>query len=187
MLTVFPLSYVPNLITIGRLMMVPMVIMSIINGAWGWAFASFVIAGASDGLDGFLARRFHWRSELGAHLDAFADKALLMSIYLTLAVAGIVPIWLAVCVVFRDLMIMGAVVIAWLIGRPVPIRPLKISKTNTMVQICFAASVLATKAFAWTWQDWFEPCVALTAGLTLISAAVYLINWLSHMSKEISA
>jgi cardiolipin synthase len=87
----------------------------------------FLLAGASDGLDGFLARTFHLHSELGAYLDALADKALLISIYITLAVAGAVPASIALVVVSRDVMIMGAVVISWIMDKPVEIRPLMVS------------------------------------------------------------
>ena len=81
----------PNLITLSRILLVPVTILMIADHEWDWALALFLLAGASDGLDGFLARTFDLRSELGAYLDALADKALLISIYITLAVVGAVP------------------------------------------------------------------------------------------------
>src|SRR5690606_40943267 len=96
----------PNLITIARLILVPVVIAMIVAGQWLAAFVLFAIAGVSDAVDGFLARRFGMKSELGAYLDPLADKALLVSIYAGLAVAGVLPAWLAILVIFRDIMIL---------------------------------------------------------------------------------
>src|SRR3712207_5216865 len=101
----------------------------------------------SDGIDGFIARRFDMRSEFGAHIDPLADKALLVSIYVTLAIAGVLPSWLAIVVVSRDLMIVAAVLLSWVMARPVKIKPLMVSKLNTAAQIGLAALVLCTKAF----------------------------------------
>lgn len=182
-----PLAYLPNCITLGRIVLVPVVLVLIINHQWDWAFAAFIIAGASDGLDGYLARRFDLRSELGAYLDACADKALLMSIYLALSMEVIVPLWLAIMVIFRDVMIMSGIIVAWLMGRPIPINPLKISKLNTTVQICFAASVLAAKAFDVGLGPWLMPALWVTALLTMVSAAAYLFAWLRYMSVDEAA
>src|SRR5690242_17802529 len=102
---------IPNLITIGRLLLVPFVVAMITREEWGLAFLGFAVAGLSDAIDGFIARRFEMRSELGAYLDPVADKALLVSIYITLAVVGVLPAWLAIVVVSRDLMVVGAVVL----------------------------------------------------------------------------
>ena len=101
----------PNLITIARLLIVPLVIVMIGQAQWAMAFLLFVAAGVSDAVDGFLARRFDMRSEFGAYLDAVADKALLVSIYITLSVVGVLPGWVAVTVVSRDVMIVGAIII----------------------------------------------------------------------------
>ena len=131
----------PNLITIGRLVLVPAVVVMINQGSWATAFALFVLAGISDAADGLIARRYGLRSELGAYLDPLADKALLVSIYVALAVQGVLPGWLAIVVVSRDAMIFAAIVVSWLMHRPVAIRPLLISKLNTAAQIAFAALV----------------------------------------------
>ena len=133
---------IPNLITIGRLISVPILVMMILNGHWTLAFAIFVMAGISDAADGIIARRYQLRSELGAYLDPLADKALLVSIYVTLAIVAVLPAWLAITVVSRDVMIVSAILISRLMDRPVEIKPLLISKLNTAVQIAFAALVL---------------------------------------------
>ncbi len=173
---------IPNFITIARLVIVPMVIAMMLQGNWQTAFFLFVLAGISDGLDGFIARQFNMRSNLGAYLDPLADKALLVSIYVTLAIIGVLPPWFAVIVVFRDLAILAAVILSWVIERPVAIRPVMISKLNTAAQIGYAAALLAVKAFGLGFGMLDFPLMIVVALLTISSAAVYLSNWLRHMA-----
>ncbi len=94
-------------------------------------------------VDGFLAKRFNMTSEIGALLDPLADKALLVSIYVALGVSGAIPRWIVILVVSRDIMIVGAVIVSWLLGKPVAMKPLMVSKLNTVAQVTFAALVLA--------------------------------------------
>jgi cardiolipin synthase (CMP-forming) len=173
---------IPNFITIGRLIIVPLVIMMIVQGSWDVAFLLFVIAGVSDAVDGFLARRFDMRSELGTYLDPIADKALLVSIYLTLAIVGIIPAWVAILVISRDIMIVSAVVLSWLLDNPVEMRPFLVSKLNTFAQIAFAAVLLAAKAFGVALGMWFQVSMWTIAALTLASAGAYLVFWIRHMA-----
>lgn len=172
----------PNLITIARLLLVPLVVAAIGAGYWRAAFLLFVIAGVSDAVDGFIARRWDMRSVLGAYIDPFADKALLVSIYVTLSVTGTLPGWVAILVVSRDLMILSAIVLSWLLERPMEIRPLGISKINTAAQIGLAAMVLAGEAFGVPARAAIEVGVATVAVLTLMSAGAYLALWLRHMA-----
>ncbi len=109
---------IPNLITLARILSVPLVVWAITSGEWMIAFILFVVAGISDAVDGYLAKRFDMASELGAYLDPLADKALIVSIYVSLGIAGAIPRWLVIFVVARDIMIIGAVILSWLIGRP---------------------------------------------------------------------
>ena len=172
----------PNLITIARLILVPLVIVMIVNGRWDEAFFLFVAAGVSDAIDGFIAKRFDMKSELGAYLDPLADKALIVSIYITLAMVGAIPTWLVIFVVARDLMIVAAVILSWLMDRPVTIAPLLVSKLNTAAQIAFAALALGSRAFG------IDPGHVSTIGeilvalLTLASMTAYLAFWLRHMA-----
>ena len=172
----------PNLITMSRLVMVPVTIVMIADREWMVALVLFLLAGLSDGVDGFLARTYDLHSELGAYLDALADKALLISIYVTLAVVGAVPASIAIVVVSRDIMIMGAVVVSWVMEKPVQIRPLMVSKLNTTAQIAFAGLVLAAKAFEWSLGYWFGIALVTVATLTVVSGAAYLAQWYRHMS-----
>ncbi len=172
----------PNLITLGRLVLVPVIIAMISAQRWKEACVIFILAGISDAVDGWLARTFKLRTELGAYLDPVADKALLVSIYVALAVERVVPASLTIIVVARDLMIIGAVMISWLMRKPVEIRPLWISKLNTAAQIGFAALVLGAKAFQFGLGAWFSAAVYGVAALTLASLAAYLTAWARHMS-----
>ena len=106
---------IPNLITLGRILLVPIVVWAIATpGAMWIAFVLFLAAGVSDAIDGYLAKRFAMITELGAYLDPLADKALIVSIYLPLGVNGFIPLWLVILVVSRDIMIVGAFMLSWL-------------------------------------------------------------------------
>ena len=171
----------PNLISLARLGLVPVVIAMITSGAWVEAFLIFVAAGVSDAVDGFLAKRFNLQSELGAYLDPLADKALLISIYVALAVIGVLPAVIAIVVVFRDVLIIGAVIMSWLLDNPVKIQPLTVSKFNTAAQIILAGSVLGAKAFEIDMGMWYQALLYLVALLTIASTAAYLTQWMRHM------
>src|SRR6187397_2933016 len=107
------------------------------------AFLLLLAAGLSDAVDGFLAKRFNMATELGAYLDPLADKAMIVSIYVMLALVGAIPLWLVILVVSRDIMIVSAVILSWLVDRPVKLKPLAVSKLNTVAQILLALVVLA--------------------------------------------
>ena len=138
---------IPNLITLGRILLVPVVVWAIASGAMWIAFVLFLAAGVSDAVDGFLAKRFGMTTELGAYLDPLADKALIVSIYVTLGIAGEIPRWLVILVVSRDIMIVGGIMLSWLMGSPLKIKPLLVSKLNTVAQIVFACVVLGSLGF----------------------------------------
>jgi cardiolipin synthase len=171
----------PNLISLLRLVLVPVVISMIVTDRWVGAFLIFLLAGVSDAVDGWLANRFNLRTELGAYLDPLADKMLITSIYIAMAVSDTVPATIAILIVFRDLMIIAAFLVSWILGKPVKVRPLFISKTNTMAQIAFAALVLGAKAFGLRLDLWFDAGLWIVAALTLASAAAYLWQWIRHM------
>lgn len=137
----------PNLITLTRLCAVPLAFWLIIDRALAAAFGLFVAAGASDAVDGWLARRSGGASRLGAMLDPVADKALIVTMYVTLAAIGALPGWLATLVVFRDLVIVGGVLVLTLLGQPLAIRPLYVSKVNTLLQIVLVALILFLAGF----------------------------------------
>jgi cardiolipin synthase len=137
---------IPNLITLARILLVPVVVWTIATGQMYFAFLLFLAAGISDAVDGFLAKRFGMKTELGAYLDPLADKVLIVSIYVTLGITGVIPLWIVILVVSRDFMIVGAILLSWLVDRPVKIKPLIVSKLNTAAQIIYAGLVLRRAA-----------------------------------------
>jgi cardiolipin synthase (CMP-forming) len=174
--------HIPNLITIARIFLVPLTVWLIISEAYGWAFASFMVAGLSDGIDGFLARRFNWRTELGAYLDPLADKALMTSVYVTLGVLKVLPAWLVIIVVSRDVLIVAAILLSRLVHNPVRVAPLMLSKVNTAAQIAFIIVVLGVAALAHPLGPVVNYGSIPVALLTVASGAAYLKAWLEHMN-----
>jgi len=165
----------PNIVTFARLCAVPLACWLVLERRMAEAFWLFVAAGLSDALDGWLARRYGGNS-VGAVLDPVADKALLVTMYVTLAVAGVLPNWLTILVVFRDVLIVGGIVVLSVLGNAVAIRPLYISKANTALQILLIGvallesglgigSPVLTQALIWS--------VALT---TLVSGSAYVLK-----------
>ncbi|TAK49951.1 MAG: CDP-alcohol phosphatidyltransferase family protein [Xanthobacteraceae bacterium] len=173
---------IPNIITLGRILLVPVIVWAISSGQMMAAFILFCVAGVSDAVDGFLAKRFGMGTELGRLLDPLADKALLVSIYVTLGIANAIPRWLVILVVSRDIMIIGAVLLSWLVGKPVPLRPLMVSKLNTVAQVLFAALVLAASGLRFQAMPFDVLLMAAVAVLTLLSVGFYLVEWVRHMS-----
>jgi cardiolipin synthase len=174
---------IPNLITLGRILLVPVIIWAIASGQMAAAFFLFVIAGISDAVDGFLAKRFHMQSETGALLDPLADKALLISIFVALGITADLPRWLVILVVSRDVIIIGAVIVSWLLGRPIPMKPLMVSKLNTGAQVIYAALVLASLGFGLRLPTLDELLKIVVTVLTLASVGAYLVEWVRHMSE----
>src|SRR5271163_3304387 len=138
----------PNLITLARLLSVPLTIWLIFGERYGAAFWVFVGAGVSDALDGYIAKRFDRRTRLGALLDPAADKAMLAGVYVSLGIAGQLPGWLVALVVLRDfLIVLGFFLMRGTAARQPP-GPLYISKVNTLVQIALVAFVLGRLGLA---------------------------------------
>src|SRR5262249_21202067 len=172
----------PNLITIARLLMVPVVVWAIASGQMQIAFLLFLAAGVSDAVDGFLAKRFNMASELGAHLDPLADKALIVSIYVALGITEKIPVWIVILVVSRDILIIGGVMLAWFLDRPMMVKPLLVSKLNTVAQIVFASLVLASLAFGIT-APWTQTVLMWVVAITtLVSVGFYVREWWRHMN-----
>ncbi len=176
---------IPNFITLARIISVPVIFWALVSGQGKTAFFVFVAAGISDAVDGFLAKRFAWSTELGAYLDPLADKLLIVSIFIALGVRDELPLWLVIAVVSRDILIVAAVLLAWLLDQPIRIKPLAMSKANTLAQILLAALVLADGAFGLGLAEARLLLVWITGALTLLSLAAYLRAWFIHMSGAV--
>ena len=173
---------IPNIITLARILLVPIIVWAIASSQMEIAFSVFVVAGVSDAVDGFLAKRFNMTTELGALLDPLADKALLVSIYIALGIWGAIPRWIVILVVSRDIMIVAAVIVSWLFDKPVQMKPSMVSKLNTVAQVGFAAVVLASLSFGFQPTPYDLILMGFVTVFTLVSVSLYLVEWVRHMS-----
>ncbi|MDR3515706.1 MAG: CDP-alcohol phosphatidyltransferase family protein [Azospirillaceae bacterium] len=176
-----PVVYLPNLITLARLAAVPLAVWSILAGRPSWAFWLFVAAGVSDGVDGFIARAFRARTALGAILDPIADKALLVSVFLALGYRDAVPVWLVSLVFSRDAMIVTGVVLLQARRVLFAIEPIFVSKLNTALQILLVAVVLAVNGDIIGDPVVFGTglsrlLVWLVSGTVIVSGACYIVR-----------
>ena len=172
----------PNLITFARLLSVPVAVYLIMQSEHRAAFVLFVLAGISDALDGYLAKHNDQTTQLGAILDPMADKTLLVGVYVTLGLQGSLPNWLVMLVVFRDLLIVGGVMILFLLRFEVKMRPLIISKVNTAAQLALATIVLAALGFTLDIEAVVDIFVYIVAATTAISGASYVVSWTRQMT-----
>lgn len=169
--------HIPNLITGLRILLVFPVIHYLLERRFGLSLGLFMLAGVSDGLDGFLAKHYGWQSRLGSYLDPLADKLLLVSCFLVLAWIGLVPVWLTVAVVLRDAVILaGAVAYYWL-SQPFEGQPHWTSKVNTFFQLLLVVAVLSNQSLL----PLPEGMLALLNGVvfitSLVSGVLYVHVW----------
>jgi cardiolipin synthase len=169
--------HIPNLISAARVLLVYPVVSLMLEQRYGPALALFVVAGVSDGVDGFLAKHYHWQSRLGSFLDPLADKLLLVCCYGVLAWQGWLPVWLTVLVVLRDAVILGGAVAYHFLMRPFEGQPLLLSKLNTLLQLVLVFAVLASRVVAGIPGLLLDGLVLLTALTTFGSGAQYVHLW----------
>jgi cardiolipin synthase len=167
----------PNLISLARLLAVPLAIYLILSGLYAASFWLFVAAGVSDAVDGFLAKKFGQTSTLGAYLDPLADKALLVGVCVTLGYTGHLPTWLVILVAFRDVVIIGGVILLHISSQSVRMRPLVVSKVNTAAQIALVAVVLGELGVGAGPGMIRDALVWLAGGTTVLSGGAYLVQW----------
>jgi cardiolipin synthase len=167
---------VPNFLTVLRIVLVPVIVILLMEGQHMKALVCFVVAGVTDGLDGLIARRFNQMTVVGAYLDPLADKILVISMFATLAVIGIVPGWLAVLVISRDCIILGGLLLLTLMSVSLQIRPSFVSKVNTALQLItlFVALVMNAGEAGKYMAEVFVFVCWTTAAFTVASGADYL-------------
>lgn len=170
--------HIPNMITLGRILCVPVLVWMILSHNLYGAFWLFIIAGISDGLDGYLAKVLKARTKVGAFLDPIADKLLLVSAFVVLGVQELLPLWLVIMVVFRDLAIVVGAALIELLTHDLKMEPNFSSKINTVVQILLACSVLGVHGLELSGMEMIvEGLVYLTALTVVSSAIMYLYYW----------
>lgn len=171
------LAYLPNILTLFRIALVPILIVLLEDRQYEFALIVFVVAGLTDALDGFVAKRFDAETAIGALLDPLADKALLITVYVMLSVNQIIPFWLMVVVVFRDAIIVGGYLLMQLFFGAVTMQPLFISKVNTFLQIAFVVLVLMNVAYLSGLNDLIDLLEYLVLITSVVSGSAYVFIW----------
>jgi cardiolipin synthase (CMP-forming) len=169
--------HLPNFICLVRLALIWPILMALHASQYRMALALFIVAAASDGLDGYLAKRFDWTSELGKFLDPLADKLLLVTVYVEAAWLDLVPWWLTAAVVARDVMIgLGALVYRLWFG-PLRGRPTVLSKINTALQLGYLMLVMLDATAAVPPREMLDAAAALTLASTVLSGLHYVASF----------
>ncbi|MGA2464067.1 MAG: CDP-alcohol phosphatidyltransferase family protein [Thermodesulfobacteriota bacterium] len=163
----------PNIMTLIRVLLIPLFVIFIINKLFGWALITFAVAGITDGIDGMIARITHKRTELGAYLDPIADKLLLIAAYVTLAIIEILPSWLAVIVVTRDVIILLGFLVFILLNYRPKIQPSLVSKVTTFFQISTILLVLMA-GYAPVFKQLSSIAIYGTTLFTIVSGSHYI-------------
>lgn len=170
-------NWLPNAISLMRMALVVPILLLILEDSFGWALALFWLAGFSDGVDGYLAKRFNWHTRLGALLDPVADKLLVAGMFITLAYTQHIPMWLAAIVISRDLVIVaGAIAYNFLI-EPVDGEPTSISKINTVLELLFLLFVLSRAGYDWPDRITITILGAAILVTVVISGVDYVWSW----------
>jgi cardiolipin synthase len=169
--------WIPNALTLLRILLIIPFAMTLLEGQYRLALGVFALAAVSDGFDGFLARRFDWRTRLGAIADPLADKALLVTAYLVLVITNVLPVWLFIVVLGRDLVIIaGGLLYHFYVGR-YDMQPSLPGKFNTLVQILVVLAIIILSA-GLPMPEWVLPAgIWLVTASTLLSGLHYVIVW----------
>jgi cardiolipin synthase len=171
---------IPNLLTLARIAAVPVLILFLYEGRYGAALAVFVLAGITDGLDGWIAKRFKCVTRLGSILDPLADKILIVSTYVMLVLAGDLPFWLILLIGFRDLGIIAGVLVLNTLNGHVQMQPSLLSKVNTFLQISLVILVMVERIGFITLEPVAEILLWFVAVTTVASAIHYVYFWFIH-------
>lgn len=174
----------PNLISLARLASVPLIAWMLLENHIMAAFITCILAGLSDILDGFVARILKTPSLVGAYLDPLADKALLVGMYFLLGYKEFIPLWLVALIIFRDVLIIGGALLLYMFEKSFTVKPLMISKINTLFQIITAAWVLGAQAFSLNMPVITESLIYIVTATTILSGGVYMLVWLRYFAHN---
>ena len=174
---------IPNFLTLIRIFLVPVLVIFLIQGLFLNALIVFIVAGITDALDGFFARILKQRTVLGSYMDPLADKALIISSYVTLSILGMIPAWLTVIVVSRDFIILLGVSVLFFMSVSFDVRPAFVSKVTTVLQLLTIFSVFVLRylpgGFYWQLVEvayWATALFTVASGLNYVVKGVKLIN-----------
>ncbi len=175
---------IPNLLTLLRIILSPVIVILLIQGAFFKALIAFIVAGITDALDGFLARVLHQQTVLGAYLDPIADKALLASSFITLSVLHIIPGWLTVIVISRDFIILLGISVLSMMSIPVQIKPIFVSRVTTALQLITVLMALTSRSLPGNVNElWLLAVYWITALFTIISGLNYMARGVALINR----
>jgi len=169
------LKHIPNMICLVRIILVAPIVWSLLQRRYELALALILVAGFSDALDGYLARRFDWRTRLGGLLDPAADKLLMFAAFVTLTWIGLAPVWLTAVVVGRDLVIVAGTITYQLYVEPVHGEPTAASKLNTVLQILFILLAINHGWHGWPSALWLQ----LLGAAILVTIAISMMQYVT--------
>ena len=182
--TMKALRLLPNGISLLRIFAVPLTIYLLLSQEMTAAFWVIVAAGVSDGLDGYLAKRLNAVTRIGTYLDPLADKTMLISVCLCLAHLGFLPCWIIALAILRDLLILGGVLLSNVLELKLSLKPIFISKLNTVLQILMVAFALGQRAIGWDFLQVVSALVYLVAFTTIVSGTLYLARWTGALTSR---
>lgn len=174
---------IPNALTVLRIVLVVPFVWFMVNGEHGRALWTLLLAGATDTADGFLARRFQWRSQFGSIADPVADKVLMVSAYLTLGITGHMPWWVAAVVVCRDVYIFTGAIVYWFVVGRYEGSPTMVSKACTFFMISLGLVVLGNLVWPLLQPEWIEGLSALVVVLCVVSLGQYTLQGIQGYRK----
>jgi cardiolipin synthase len=181
------LAQIPNAICVLRILLIVPLVLALFAGNYKLALVLMVIAGVSDGIDGFLAKTFGWQSRLGSLLDPVADKLLLVSTILSLTALGLVPTGVAVIVILRDLVIVtGAIAYRWIAGS-LSGEPTMISKLNTLCQLLFVVATIMQAAWQIPSGEWLIIAGAVVVFTSITSGLNYVLVWSDRARRTVQS
>jgi cardiolipin synthase len=180
------LRWLPNAISLFRIALIAPILVLIVDGRFELALILFFVAGFSDGVDGYLAKRFNWHTRLGALLDPIADKLLVAGTFVILVYTGHVPLWLAAIVILRDVIIIGGAAAYNFFVGPVDGEPTRISKLNTALELLFILFVLSRAAFDWPAEIAITVVGAAVLVTVVISGIDYVWSWTRRAQPHLS-
>ena len=181
------ISQLPNILTLSRIVAAPLLIMVLRNESYELALILFLLAGLTDGLDGWIAKRFNCTSELGARLDPLADKIIIVSAFCMLAMLGVIPFWLVTLVIFRDVVIVGGYLVLTTLDGDIPMQPTWTSKTNTVLQITLVIAVLLDES-TWLFIPGLTEILMFAVVIsTIASGTQYVWIWAFRKNSRISS
>ena len=182
-MSIFHRSYIPNYICIARILLVAPIVWLLVSRDYPMALVLIMLAGFSDGLDGFLARRFSWTTRIGGLLDPLADKLLFVSVFAALTWNGLIPLWLFAVVIGRDIVIVSGAVAYEMLIAPVEPNPSRVGKLNTVMALLYLFFVMTWQVFSWPPEVSLTITGAAVFVVSLVSGLDYVLTW-SRLARQ---